>query len=249
MKRRLGKNVVIPIILIIIIFAIVYCLTQNKADDTVRVEPAVYQDLLAKYERALEDPSYPEYRVGLETPDGLYDWIFRCIGHYPVCYCIKDLNDDGKEELILGYVGIKTPLELFGRIYDEACQPFVIYTYEDEDIKLDSIAEEYIMILYEGGIVELISGGVRGHFMYFQVGETERPLDTIVEERDQEEGPRYYRCIDADDGRTTEYADITEEEFHAIRNRYATTVEVLDWKPLDGFWEPGERGFFDAVFQ
>lgn len=44
--------------------------------------------------------------------------------------------------------------------------------------------------------------------------------------------------IISSNGRTTEYADITEEEFHAMRNRYATNVERLDWKPLEGFWNP-----------
>jgi hypothetical protein len=235
-KRIIRRN--IGILIIIVSIGIVYGVSSNRMDDTVKVEPAVYQELLAKYERALKDPTLPRDTEEPQTPDGLYYWIWRCIGRYPVCYCIKDLNGDGREELVLGAVWIDPPLELFGRVYDEIYHPFIIYTYEDADVEWNIIKEEYVMMLYEGGIVELISGGIRQHFMYYQVGEGGRHLDTIVEEQYREEEPRYYRCIDGEDGLTTEYADITEEEFHAIRNRYATNVERLDWKPLEGFWNP-----------
>lgn len=239
MKRTIRRSIGILIIIIISI-GIVYIISSNGTDDTVKVEPAVYQDLLSKYERTLKDPTLPRDTGEPRTPDGLYYWIWRCIGNYPVCYCIKDLNGDGREELVLGAVWIDSPLELFGRVYDEICHPFVIYTYDGEDVKCSCIKEEYIMILYEGGIVEFISGGVSQHFMYYQAGEEGRYLDVIVEEQYRDEEPCYYRCIDGEDGRTTEYADITEEEFHAIRNRYATTVERLDWKPLEGFWKPSK---------
>lgn len=246
MKRRVKKDVRILIIIIVTISVFmgsVYFLTQGRMDDTVKVEPAAYQDLLAKCERALKDPTYPTYLNEEEklNADDIYYWIRRCIGRYPVYYCIDDLDGDGREELILGAVEIDTPIELFGKIYDEVCHPFAVYTYEGEEAKLNILDGENVIRFYEGGIVEYIYGRRSRHFLYYLAGNMFQPLGIIVEEQSQDEEPRYYRGIDGEDGRTTEYIDITEEEFHTIRNRYATTVERLDWKPLEGFWEPEGR--------
>ena len=111
-KRITRRNIGILIIIIVSI-GIVYGVSSNRMDNTVKVEPAVYQDLLAKYERTLKDPTLPRNTGESRTPDGLYYWIWRCIGRHPVCYCIKELNGDGREELVLGAVWIDSPLELF----------------------------------------------------------------------------------------------------------------------------------------
>ena len=59
MKRTIRRSIGILIIIIISI-GIVYRISSNGTDDTVKVEPAVYQDLLSKYERTLKDPTLQE---------------------------------------------------------------------------------------------------------------------------------------------------------------------------------------------
>ena len=56
-KRIIRRN--IGILIIIVSIGIVYGVSSNRMDDTVKVEPAVYQELLAKHERALKDPTLP----------------------------------------------------------------------------------------------------------------------------------------------------------------------------------------------
>ena len=201
-------------------------------------EPVVYQDLLSEYERVMKDTTYTEEQWG----DNIYDYIKRCIGKTQLYYCITDLVGDGKPELILGTMR-EGEYEILGTVYEEGCEPFIIYTYDDIGAKWASISEEYIMTIYKDGIVELISGGVNTHFMYKQIEKDEvfeKTLDTIVCRQIKDEEPYYYK-YKMENGKYVdgEYEELSEDEFYNIRNQYTAVKEELEWKPVEGFWDAG----------
>ena len=65
MKRR-----TVIFIMAIMLIVIACCLIYSRKD-TVEAESAVYQDLLAEYERALEDPFYTREKWG----NDVYEWL------------------------------------------------------------------------------------------------------------------------------------------------------------------------------
>ena len=212
-------KLVIPIIIFICLLTIgLICFPMQNRVDEIIVEPYVYQELLAEYERVMEDSSYMEE----SWSNNIYDRVKMYAGKTQLYYCIKDLAGDGKPELILS-------------VYAEGYEPFVIYTYDDEGVHWCCISERYDMTIYKDGIVELISGGVWQHFMYEQIEKNEvsgKTLDTIVCAQAGDEEPHYYE-YDMESG---EYEDITEEAFYNIRNQYTAAREELEWKPVEGFW-------------
>lgn len=219
-------KLVISVICIIMIGLICFPL-QNEGP---RVEPSVYQDLLAEYERVMEDKSYMEE----EWSNNIYDHVKRHIGKTQLSYCIKDLAGDDKPELILG-VFRHEKYKILGTIYESEYEPFIIYTYDDEGIHWNCISEEYIMTIYKDGIVELISGGSWQHFMYKQIeknGVYEKNMDIIVCAQADDKEADYYKY----EIESREYKDITEEEFYNIRKQYTAVREELEWRPVEGFW-------------
>ena len=231
MKRR-----TVIFIMAIMLIVIACCLIYSRKD-TVEAESAVYQDLLAEYERALEDPFYTREKWG----NDVYEWLdYYMDEECPVRYCIKDLNGDGREELIIGSVEDLPLFERFGTTYRNSCEPDIIYTYEGEDVRWSVASAVNIIKLYEGGIVELIEStdAVREYYMYYQAGEEYKKLDTLAIDWQDGEPAHYYKYIHNGDGRAIDREEVTEEEFHAVRNRYVTSEEELEWKPIEGFWEP-----------
>ena len=231
MKRR-TRIFIIAIMLIVIACCLIY-----SRKDTVEAESAVYQDLLAEYERALEDPFYTRKKWG----NDVYEWLdYYMDEECPVRYCIKDLNGDGREELIIGSVEDLPLFERFGTTYRNSCEPDIIYTYEGEDVRWSVASAVNIIKLYEGGIVELIEStdAVREYYMYYQAGEEYKKLDTLAIDWQDGQPAHYYKYIHDGDGRAIDREEVTEEEFHAVRNRYVTSEEELEWKPIEGFWEP-----------
>lgn len=220
----------------IMLIVIACCLIYSRKD-TVEAESAVYQDLLAEYERALEDPFYTREKWG----NDVYEWLdYYMDEECPVRYCIKDLNGDGREELIIGSVEDLPLFERFGTTYRNSCEPDIIYTYEGEDVRWSVASAVNIIKLYEGGIVELIEStdAVREYYMYYQAGEEYKKLDTLAIDWQDGQPAHYYKYIHDGDGRAIDREEVTEEEFHAVRNRYVTSEEELEWKPIEGFWEP-----------
>lgn len=201
-------------------------------------ELAIYKDLLSEYERVMEDTTYTEEQWSAN----IYDHVKRYIGKEKLYYCVKDMAEDGKPELILGVMR-KEEFEISGKRYAKECAPFIIYTYSNEGPEWASISEEYIMTLYKDGVVELISGGVDMHFMYQQIAKDQmfaKNLDIIVERQYEDENPYYYKYkIENGEHIYGEYEELSEEDFYKIRNQYTTQKEELDWKPVEGFWVMG----------
>ena len=231
MKRR-----TVIFIMAIMLIVIACCLIYSRKD-TAEAESAVYQDLLAEYERALEDPFYTREKWG----NDVYEWLdYYMDEECPVRYCIKDLNGDGREELIIGSVEDLPLFERFGTTYRDSCEPDIIYTYEGGDVRWSVASAVYFIKLYEGGIVEIIdsTSGAREYYMYYQAGEEYKKLDTLAIDWQDGEPAHYYKYIHNGDGRAIDREEVTEKEFHAARNRYTASEEELEWKPIEGFWEP-----------
>lgn len=142
-------------------------------------------------------------------------------------YSLTDLSGDGFPELIMGY-----------HIDDDGTFPKVIYYYsETEGIKMEYTSSYYTMTLYEGGMIEYISGGVNYTITYDQfrqdtgelVGVDSFLVETIIDGEYVPGGANYYRQKDAGD-----FADepITEEEFRRITEKYTDKPVELQWTPL-----------------
>lgn len=194
-----------------------------------------YYELLAEYERIMEDMSYTEEQWGSD----IYDHVKRYIGEKQLYYCIKDLAGDGKPELILGVMR-EEELEISDTIYEAGYEPFIIYACDGSEIYWAGISEEYIMTIYKNGIIELISSGVDMHFMYQQIEKGEvsaKSLDIIVQRQITDEEPYYYK-YKMENGEYVygKYEELSREEFYKIRNQYTAEKEELEWRPVDGFY-------------
>lgn len=190
--------------------------TENISDD--RLE--AYNQILAEYEQVLEDADYTE-----EKWVYVYDYIRRYLNK-PTAnffYSIKDLAGDGTPELILSVQD------------NEKYIPFIIYAYDGKTVKWLCICEEYIMRIYEGGIIEYITGGVQTHFFYDKVEKdsviTLRLADIVIDSQDEDDF-HYYEEVEKE-----KYVEISEEEFTTIRNQYTKAEMNMDWMRLEGFWE------------
>ena len=77
--------------------------------------------------------------------------------------------------------------------------PFIIYAYDGKTVKWLCICEEYIMRIYEGGIIEYITGGVQTHFFYDKVEKdsviTLRLADIVIDSQDEDDF-HYYKEVE-----------------------------------------------------
>ncbi len=91
------------------------------------------------------------------------------------------------------------------------------------------------MRIYEGGIIEYITGGVQTHFFYDKVEKdsviTLRLADIVIDSQDEDDF-HYYKEVEKE-----KYVEISEEEFTTIRNQYTKAEMNMDWMRLEGFWE------------
>ena len=155
-------------------------------------------------------------------------------------YSLKDLTGDGFPELILGY---------YNDFFDETTPDVVYYYSETEGIKMECLSDYYTMTLYEGGIIEYASAGVRSIITYLQFQEDteEWELATRVAVEvgytDQSPMEYYYQVVDLG-GTLDSDVPISEEEYQEIIERYVTNPVELEWTPLVLCAEPVDRYFF-----
>ena len=189
-----------------------------------------YQSVLEAYDRAQKDENYTEERW--KKIDVSFT-IFNHNENYTLCYSLADLANDGIEELILGF------------FYDGEYRTTAIYAY-DEGIVIPVWGNmESNLNLYEGGIIKYVSGsGGQIYYDYWQMQKNsglEVYLETVSDipknwGSGDDEGLLYYReTADSD-----EEKEITEEEYNRIKDQYETTPIELEWKVLEGFWNPEE---------
>ena len=189
-----------------------------------------YQSVLEEYDRAQKDENYTEERWKK------VDITFALRNHsknFTLCYSLADLANDGIEELILGF------------LYDGEYWTTSIYAYDEGIIIWVWGNMESDLSLYEGGIIENTSGAAgQTYYSYYQLQKNSGLAEYLEIVSDipknwgggDEEGLLYYRkTADSD-----EEEEITEEEFNRIKDQYETTPIELEWKVLEGFWNPEE---------
>lgn len=146
-----------------------------------------------------------------------------------ICYSLTDLTGDGFPELIMGYH------------FDDETYPNVIYYYsETEGVKMECWSRYFAMTLYEGGIIEYVSGGVNYTITYVQFRqdtEAWNGLDcflimNVIDGEDVRGGPIYYREGDEEDFYSAPEYAITEEEFRRITDGYTQKPVELEWTSL-----------------
>ncbi len=179
----------------------------------------VYRSILEEYEQAVKDEDYTE-----EKWKNIYDCVIgdKYFFETTIYYSIEDITNDGTAELIIG-VG-----------NEDKCYPYIIYSYEDRIISKSCIAEKDSMTIYEGGIVELVSGGAKTYYMYYQLQKNSREAEYLLSICWNWRENEYYM------EKSNYEKEITEEEFQIIRNKYVGIPLKMDWKLLDGFWKPDD---------
>ena len=185
-----------------------------------------YTKLLINYDRVLH---YPSYNRGDGTGWGIdenmvYDRVLRHVGKESneVVYAIVDLAGDGEAELLIG--------EYWN---DSIYRPFIIYGNIQGKISPGLIAEEYLINLYKGGIIEVIAGkAMFGDFRYYKMKRNSADLENIVN--------LWGDRVDITSDEYIYYSDeveISKEEFEDIRKELTNQPLEINWQPLQGFWQ------------
>ena len=154
-------------------------------------------------------------------------------------YSLTDLTGDGFPELIMGY---------YSDLFDEDYLYAVYYYSETEGIKMEWHTSYFSMSLYEGGIIEYISGGMDYTITYLRFQEETESWELadciIVDWNSQDDSESYYRGVN-----TAHFADpanepMSEEEYREIVERYTAEPVELEWIPLFGGEESADGYFF-----
>ena len=187
-------------------------------EDTAAGEQKIIISLLEEYERACRDVVYTEGKWRkIDTAFSLY--FNREIG-----YCMKDINGDTLAELIIGY-----------RCDSKYC-PFIIHVYDPDSGTMPgwSVSDYYDMEIYENGIINVRSEGMIFSDFIYEIS-SNMNMDMVrrlyIDARD-EENVLFYDETEGNRNR------ITQEEFEELRRRYLSTPAEMEWKPLEGFWNP-----------
>lgn len=146
-------------------------------------------------------------------------------------YSLEDLTDDGIPELIMGV----------GYYHDETLKfvpRIMYYVGEKGDIQAMETTPYFDMTMYEGGIVEYVSGGVDYTITYYQYSQETQDFELAEalgahwdnENRVGVEPYRENREIITEG----EYARemLSEKEFQRIREQYTQKKIELEWFPL-----------------
>lgn len=125
------------------------------------------------------------------------------------CYSLADLTGDGDLELVMG----------------QGNSPCVIYYYSDKDgIRMECTSIYYTMTLYEGGIIEYVSGGVDYTTTYLQFSEEMEvwKVKTEIEAQYIEESLQLeWLPLLIEVSLSEEYDLQSDEEYEEIRASYA----------------------------
>ncbi len=183
-----------------------------------------YKSVLEEYERAWKDTSYTEKRW--EKVDNALA-LYNHREDYELCYSLKDLTNDGTEELILGL------------LHEGEYSVHAIYAY-DEGIIISVIIDwERGFNIYGRGIIEEIWERASGKSYYYfaQLQKSSGLMKQLISvymvptnwNGVEAGGMKYYQYTDGE-------VEITEKEFNNIVNQYETIPVELEWNVLDGFW-------------
>ena len=115
---------------------------------------------------------------------------------------------------------------------DSIYRPFIIYGNIKGKISPVIIAEEYLINLYEGGIIEVIAGkAMFEDFWYYKMKKNSAETETIVNLWTDRVD------IKSDDIYYADGVEISKEEFEDMRKELTNQSLEIDWQRLEGFWQ------------
>lgn len=190
-----------------------------SAGDIQEIE--IYRDVLEEYAQAISEDANEVYVAGKwkYVYDVLYYIGKECGILY---YSLENLSNHDNKELIMGTLSNGEYI------------PYIIYGDWGDGIVSLCIAERYEMTIYEGGIIELIGGGLSSPIMYEKLGEEVTAETLEMEVQDNGEITGYTRELYLD-GHKSVTEEITEEEYLEIIERYTAVPVELKWGSLEGF--------------
>lgn len=193
---------------------------EGMSDDEYMKELEVYRDVLEEYAQAIREDTDEVYAVGKWKY--VYDVLYYAGKEDGILYySFSNLSNHDNRELIVG------------RLYDGEYIPYAIYREWGAGVELFCIAERYKMIIYEGGIVELIGSGISCPIMYWTVGE-EVTIETLEMKVEDGKIVGYTREIFLGSHESIK-EEITEEEYLEIIEQYTAVPVELEWRPFEGF--------------
>ena len=214
--------------------------------------PEAFKEVLRQFEEFfnvfVQDQSFENVWEKVDLTDSEWGYMFEelCGGWYSsltydgeetaekyLCYSLTDLTGDDFPELIIGYY-----LADNGKTRPKA----VFYYNESEGTKMRYVTTYDAMALYEGGIIEYISGGFNYSVDYAQFQEDTKEwisidsflVETVIDGGDVLDGANYYRQEDGGDfvyGNLA-YAQISEEEYTRITDSYTQRPVEMEWTSL-----------------
>ena len=190
----------------------------SDAGDMKEIE--VYREVLEEYAQAIREDADEVYAVGKWKY--VYDVLYYAGKEDGILYySLENLSNHENRELIVG------------RLYDGEYTPYAIYREWGAGVEFFIIAERYKMFIYEGGIVELVGGGISCPIMYWTVGE-EVTIETLEMKVEGGKIVGYTREIFLGSHESIK-EEITKEEYLEIIEQYTAVPAELEWMPLEGF--------------
>ena len=214
--------------------------------------PEVFKEVLRQFEEFfnefVKDQSFENVWEKVDLTDSEWGYMFEelCGGWHRrltydgektaeeyLRYSLTDLTGDGFPELIMGYY-----LADNDNTYSQA----VFYYNESEGTKMRYVTTYDAIALYEGGIIEYISGGFNYSVDYTQFQEDTKEwisidsflVEAVIDGEDVSDGANYYRQEDGGDfvyGDLT-YVQISEEEYTRITDSYTQRPVEMEWTSL-----------------
>ncbi len=213
---------------------LVFCMKNHR-------EMRLYGEILEECEWVWKNAdTYKKIRgQGMDDRyDGIYGYAVNAIQYdYTLCYCIKDLNDNGVPELV---IGVKYPVRdesFLGKSNESgdveyAYRIMMLFYYCGEEMN-SYMVDRYFMQIYKDGIVEWCGGaGKTTEYIYYQLAENGE-LVILDELKAVEDNPALFYQIAGEN-----QMEILEEEFRSRRNAFTGGgEETFIWKEMDGLGE------------
>lgn len=207
--------------------------------------------------REMYEAIWQEY-VSVQECGGYHEKIWEEIGIQPYAiwlasvkdeedtlyYSFIDINKDGTIEMLIGRDWVSSISLFEGMGYPtshlEGIHLITVYYYHfpSGKVREGGVSDRAVYRLYEGGILEYFYSEILyENYMYYILDEEGwkllDELDIREEYKIPEEAPKnvdpvYIRTQEQNGEEERNY--ITEEEFYAIQQEYATTPMQIDWK-------------------
>ncbi len=187
-------------------------------------ETEAYRNILEEYAFALTNIN-ESYKCS-QCKYVCYSLLYEAISGKTLYYSIKDLDDNGYPELIMG------TLQKNG-----SCAPYVIYHYSPKKgIIYNDLAEGLTTSLYEDGIIAQSGSGILKLYRFSSTDAGKLEYLAYYNIREIEKHIKKYKKNIGDE-ETIIMEETSEKEYRAMIEKYTSKPINLEWLTFDTFFK------------